>query len=132
MDGQSKSTASEFSSFGAVPAKRYRQTEAANRSRFAEIFAVNGMDKTSSDNGFCHQVFPTPLYEEDEDGLSPLLPTKPNLLNASDKVMKLGDKQESLDLRSPSPQKANLKQISDLLDDDEECFCRENMQYLAL
>ena len=82
MDGQSKSTASEFSSFGAVPAKRYRQTEAANRSRFAEIFAANGMDKLPSDNGFCHQVFPTPLYEEDDDeGLSPLLPTKPSLLN---------------------------------------------------
>ena len=81
MDGQSKSTASEFSSFGAVPAKRYRQTEAANRSRFAEIFAANGMDKLSSDNGFCHQVFPTPLYEEDDEGLSPLLPTKPSLLN---------------------------------------------------
>ena len=54
MDGQTKSTASEFSSFGAVPAKRYRQTEAANRSRFAEIFTAKGMDKLSSDNGFCH------------------------------------------------------------------------------
>lgn len=52
-----------------------------NRSRFAEIFAANGMDKNSSDNGFCHQVFPTPLYEEDDEGLSPMLPSKPSLLN---------------------------------------------------
>ena len=35
-------------------------------------------------------------------------------------------------MRSPSPQKANLKQITSLLDDDEECLCLANMQQMAM
>ena len=40
--------------------------------------------------------------------------------------------QESSDIRSPSPSKENLKQITSLLDDDEECFCQENMKGLIM
>ena len=64
IDGQTKSTASEFSrekqlllfTEATTPpfAKRHRQTEATNRSRFAEIFNPTRMDKLSSDQGFCH------------------------------------------------------------------------------
>ena len=39
---------------------------------------------------------------------------------------------DSIEVRSPSPQKANLEQITSLLDDDEDCFYQDTMQSLAL
>lgn len=41
-------------------------------------------------------------------------------------------KQDSEDVRSPSPCKANLEHIKDLLDEDDDCFCLENINQLAL
>ena len=95
--------------FGSAPSKRHRHTVTANRSRFAEIFALGtpaaaeAIDKMSSDTGFAHQVFPTPLFEEegDEEVTSPVL-KKADFLNGGINVSKL-IKQESTDLRSPSP-----------------------------
>jgi hypothetical protein len=57
--------------------------------------------------------------------------TKPDFFDRSKGPAKL-EKQESADWRSPSPQKANLKQITSLLDDDEECFYHSNLQNLVM
>ena len=92
---------------GSGVGKRHRHTVTANRSRFAEIFAQGTqanevVDKMSSDNYFNHQVFPMPLMEEgDEEIASPGL-KRADFLNGGINVSKL-IKQESTDLRSPSP-----------------------------
>ena len=63
--------------------------------------------------------------KEDEDVFSPLLEKREGF-GSNSKITAGGDlrlgKQESNDVRSPSPNKANLIQINKLLDDDD-CFC---------
>lgn len=96
---ETKSTSSEVSrgkrpfpeaspfSLGQMP--RHRQTEAATRTRYAEIFAPSKQDQLSSDFGFYQQVFSTPLCEDegdvDEAIMSPQL-TKADFLNGGDRI----------------------------------------------
>ena len=110
-------------------AKRHRQTEAINRSRFAEIFNPTHMDKLSFDNGFCPQVFTAvPLCEDDgEEIVSPML-FKADFLNGGSRVRNLVLKQQESTTEPLSPLKSNLKHITNLLDDDDECFYKETMQ----
>ena len=59
----------DTSSFGplfqAGAMKRHRQTEAASRSRFENIFAqANEYENESSASGFCHKVFTLPVGED--------------------------------------------------------------------
>ena len=136
LDDVTKSTASEFSRDKQLfpettpPfAKRHRQTEAINRSRFAEIFHPTHSDKLSFDNGFCPQVFTTvPLCEDDgEEIVSPML-FKADFLNGGQRVRDLTIKQQDSGTEAMSPLKSNLKHITNLLDDDDECFYQETRQ----
>lgn len=70
-----------------------------------------------------------PLDEEDgdEEITCPYL-SKADFFNDAN-IAQLA-KQESYDLRSPSPQ--NLQQITSLLDDDEDCFCSSNLHSLTM
>lgn len=92
------------------------------------------MDKLASDKSFFHQVLAVPLCEDEgEEIISPQL-SKADFLNGGARVSNLVIKQQEsgTELRSPSPLKSNLKQITNLLDDDDECFCLDNMQKLAM
>lgn len=144
MDGQTKSTASEVSrdkvlcpdsalvsQFLPVSSKRHRQTEAVNRSRYADIFPQTNFGGLSSDNGFCHDVFTVPLgnddMEEEEVGMSKQAEFLQGLPLTS-----LAMKKRDSDIRSPGLNKETLKHITNLLDDDDECFCRDNVQKLIM
>ena len=125
---------SEFSHLTGKKMVRNRKTEMTSRSKFAEIFAPSDKDKLSSgEHGFNSQFFPMPCEEDaDEEAVSPLL-TKAERLDGLKRLDDLGlGKQESTDLRSPSPLKRNLRQITRLLDDDDDCFCIDNLQSLQM
>ena len=76
-----------------------------------------------------------PLLEDDgEEICSPKLIME-DFLNGGTRVsnLKIRQQESGTELRSPSPEKANIAHITNLLDDDDDhCFCIDNMQKMMM